>query len=570
MSITGNQRFVIVTRYDTACEVWDIRLKRLVHVYRNNYSQLNAASCLSPDESKLVIASENPDNDVLVFKNVVLAKCSVSVGEHSGIDMKTRIGIFVLDALLDERDKTIRMKIIKEHPGLIIYPFEWNILHVSAIYFGDIQSAKACLDAGIHLRLDNQGLTPIHHQFKKSRPSFEFLCFIFDNFESFLPPDPVDRQKIIESLSSVFLSIVSLGTNSAANVLNYFVSKPLPSRGVEVPEYGLLRHREGEPQAQQKFVVTDTPFLKYSVASRHVKSSSTPITLKMLRLKYNYEFESEDMMNLIYQLKKSHNDAIFNSAPVKILTEYVWTNNVKLHQRMAFIYMIFLILYSVWVGDRANRNDGLSVVAFIFGMVFLPYEIIQFKVLGIREYFSSIYRTLDLGRMLLLIITFIYIWGKDYTFDANDESSLRTKGWLLSITLAMSYAKFFSFFRIREKPRKFIRFLSEAVKEIFTFLVVTLFVLIAAALCFMQFEYTQSFGDRLLQIFDYLFGVYYDQSYNSNEYVLFVISLVILVIILLNMLISVILDTHEKLQNKNNTLESKEKLDLTLEALIFS
>mmetsp|Transcript_21688 Transcript_21688/g.18684 ORF Transcript_21688/g.18684 Transcript_21688/m.18684 type:complete len:250 (-) Transcript_21688:1654-2403(-) len=246
--------------------------------------------------------------------------------------MKTRLGLFVLDALIDKRDKNNRNRIIREHSGLTVYPFEWNILHIAAIYFGDQQSAKICLDAGIKLGLDAQGYTPIHHQLKKASPSFEFLSFIFDNFEKFLPDSPIDQQKVIESLSPLFLAIIGLGSNSAANVLNYFVSKPIPTRAVDVPEYGQLRKTNTTDPT--RFVVTDIPFLKYTVAKRHISSSYKPITLKMLRVKQCYDLESSDMMDVIHLLKESHNEAIFNSSPVKILTEYAWSETQSVHRKM--------------------------------------------------------------------------------------------------------------------------------------------------------------------------------------------------------------------------------------------
>jgi len=75
LCVTGNNRFIIATRYDNSCEVWDIRLKRLVHVYRNSASTLNAASCLSSSQMSFILASENPDNDVLVFRNITMDSC---------------------------------------------------------------------------------------------------------------------------------------------------------------------------------------------------------------------------------------------------------------------------------------------------------------------------------------------------------------------------------------------------------------------------------------------------------------------------------------------------------------
>lgn len=44
----------------------------------------------------------------------------------------------------------------------------------------------------------------------------------------------------------------------------------------------------------------------------------------MLRLKNNYELQSDEMMDLIHLLKETKNDNVLNAAPVKILTEYAW------------------------------------------------------------------------------------------------------------------------------------------------------------------------------------------------------------------------------------------------------
>mmetsp|Transcript_21688 Transcript_21688/g.18683 ORF Transcript_21688/g.18683 Transcript_21688/m.18683 type:complete len:340 (-) Transcript_21688:355-1374(-) len=134
----------------------------------------------------------------------------------------------------------------------------------------------------------------------------------------------------------------------------------------------------------------------------------------------------------------------------------------------------------------------------------------------------------------------------------------------------MAYARGLSYLRIYEQPRKFIRFFIEVTRDITTFIFFTGCVLLGGAICFLQFDYNRTLGDWMLGMYNFLYAQYDISEYSTSMYILFVFSMIVLGLILSNMLISIVLDSHEKLQNKNRTLEFKEKLSLTLEALIFT
>lgn len=111
------------------------------------------------------------------------------------------------------------------------------------------------------------------------------------------------------------------------------------------------------------------------------------------------------------------------------------------------MHLIFLILLSVWAGDRVRESPGLSITSFVFGILPLVYEIVQLSVLGLREYFRSIYRTLDLIRYLLLILTFGYVWAIE---DDPITEKVTGRGWLISLSLLTGYAKGLHHMRIYE------------------------------------------------------------------------------------------------------------------------
>ena len=331
--------------------------------------------------------------------------------------MKSRLGIFVLDGFLDLRGRNHRVELINSFPELFVYPFEWNLLHLSAIYFPDPKTIKACIEKGVPITTDSDGLTPIHHLLKKEKLDFELINTLLNNFEKLAPiHDEFRLHRIMDSFSSIILKLLNLNTPAVANLLKYMVGNPLTVKNNDIPRFGV--HVKGKAQ---HWAVVNSPYFSEDVRESNVAHGPNPITVRMLRLRMDYDHLSEDMLKTAYTLEKVNEEEIFRSPSVSLLVDYLWESNKQTHRVLAIAYSVHMVLLSIWAGNDTSNLPGISVTSFLFGLFFFFYEFIQFALLGILDYCGNLWNIFDLCRNILLIVTYIFCWTNVNNFESAEN-----------------------------------------------------------------------------------------------------------------------------------------------------
>ena len=189
IDLVHDERFAVVGRQNGEIEIYDLILKRLIHTYRENISKHISSTFLSPEGDTIYAVSSGNDKKVFRLTNIIhdLTLPIVSLGHDHEIDMQSRLPIFVLDRFLDTRDNDHRGGIIKNFSDLVVYPFNWNFLHLSAIYFPDIPNIKDCINSNVKMAIDCDNRTILHHFLKKEHLNYDLMNFLFKNFEQLLP-----------------------------------------------------------------------------------------------------------------------------------------------------------------------------------------------------------------------------------------------------------------------------------------------------------------------------------------------------------------------------------------------
>ena len=102
------------------------------------------------------------------------------------------------------------------------------------------------------------------------------------------------------------------------------------------------------------------------------------------------------------------------------------------------------------------------------------------------------------------------------------------------------------------------------------FIVVLIFIFFGFALIFLEFsEGKTAYGDQLYSTFKILFADHDDSDYNVSQKLFTSLILFLLNVVLLNLLISIMGDSYDKVQEKRVLTDSLTRLDMSLEAMVF-
>ena len=102
------------------------------------------------------------------------------------------------------------------------------------------------------------------------------------------------------------------------------------------------------------------------------------------------------------------------------------------------------------------------------------------------------------------------------------------------------------------------------------FTIVLIFIFIGFALISVEFDKTAvPYGDQLYNTFKILFASYDDSQYNSSQKLFTSLIVFLLNVVLLNLLISIMGDSYDKVQEKRISIDSLTRLDMILEAMVY-
>ena len=102
------------------------------------------------------------------------------------------------------------------------------------------------------------------------------------------------------------------------------------------------------------------------------------------------------------------------------------------------------------------------------------------------------------------------------------------------------------------------------------FIIVLIFIFFGFALIFLEFsEGKTAYGDQLYGTFKILFAGYDDTDYSVSQKLFTSLILFLLNVVLLNLLISIMGDSYDKVQEKRVLTDSLTRLDMSLEAMVF-
>ena len=378
-------------------------------------------------------------------------------------------------------------------------------------------------------------------------------------------------QKILRSLTPLFCFILlKTEVRLKERFLNLcFSVSPAPFR-MEIPDYG-------KPK-KQDLILNQSAVLSDQVISEIWEDGEEQIHFRTNFLDLDYDVVSPDMEKLIVCLLKQNNEEVFKTPLIRKIIQQLWNQSRVLLRISFFVFSIYMAAFSIYLTfDEHSLPYSLALLLFSIFLCFIE----ALQIYHLREnYFKDAWNVLDVTHPVL---TIIYIIMRLAEYD----NSLAL-AWISTIIVVMGYLRWVSHLRLFKETSKknfnfiFLTFFKGSLIQVIitiandmrSFMLIIFLLIIGFSLVFLIFEHSRgenhSYGLYLYNAYNFLYGPVGDDSMtNFSQRVFMCLMAFLLNVLLLNLLISIMDDSYDRMLEKKDKTNSITKLHLISESITF-
>lgn len=278
---------------------------------------------------------------------------------------------------------------------------------------------------------------------------------------------------------------------------------------------------------------------------------------------------SKDSLDLVKSLRDCPNQEIFNTKYVSMLLFDKWKAVKWFMLFQALVYVSFLLCYSLFI---TLNLEIFMIIAFALNCILVIYEVVQMSFTGI-SYWEDIWNIIDITRFVLFtLLFFLTFWYKIISLP-----------YLEVLVILIAWVKGLTYFRIFNSTRYLVYLIFEVVKDMISFITMTFYAIIGLSLML----YTmRNFEDKDIKNNDYRYflgyvymngiGDYGTFDFNVGDFeltsfMIFSLTSIVNTIIMMNLLISIIGDTYDRVQQGIMVADLKQlaEMIIEIESLIF-
>jgi hypothetical protein len=293
------------------------------------------------------------------------------------------------------------------------------------------------------------------------------------------------------------------------------------------------------------------------------------VVFKQSLIRINGISGSSRSLEFLESLLECPNSDIFRSEYIITLLKLKW-NSCRFYMYIqALIFLAYIILLCYYTITQSN-NAILMIALLTINFTLLAFEFVKMHINGV-SYWSHALNWLDLVRSascIAYLLFFLLELQSDWTHE------------MFTLITLTTWARGVVYFRIFESTRYLSRLLYEVVVDFKAFLFVLAYSTLS--LCFItnvmdqeSSESSESSESIELKFPDYIFIAYKlnlgdvnDVYTNKFSYVMFAVVTTMIIInpiIMLNLLISIIGDTFERVQSTRVVADMKELCEMVIE-----
>ncbi|CAG9323396.1 unnamed protein product [Blepharisma stoltei] len=272
---------------------------------------------------------------------------------------------------------------------------------------------------------------------------------------------------------------------------------------------------------------------------------------------FNISAGSIESIEFLKSTLDSPNQDIFRTKFIQSILQGKWKQVRWLMYTQGLLYVLYLVTLSLFVLYWQD-NQIMLVIPFVLSIILTSYEVYQ-AVLSPIDYLEDIWNYIDISRAVLFIVYTIMNWTD------GDESVVYT---FLMVTSFISWVRGISYFRLYPPTRYMVNLLSEVFKDMMSFLILLFYSTLAFSFIFLVLDVPTE-RDSLMSYVSYSYlinlGTYSLDGMTYMQSLMFFIVTMINQVVMMNLLISIVGDTHDRVQESLEIADNMELAEMILE-----
>lgn len=430
-----------------------------------------------------------------------------------------------------------------QYNNCVLEPFHINMMHLYA-YFNKTSSLSQCIQDNCPFLASKSGYTPLDICLQSNNDLG--ITLLYSKVKQETLKNPMFLSVLENSITRICTSL----SEKAYKFLDLSLSSTIDST--------LTRYRHSNVHLPL-FLYSPTLFCDKSLFSDLSTISTEGETIQFFQtyFKLNMNPGSNESINFVKALISTENETVFMSDFIKIILEEKWKKIRSVLYIQSLLYLIYLIAISCY---STFEGMFLLILSFVLNVFLILYELKQAISSG-SDYFSDIWNYFDLLRLILATLMFItdIIAGAVYSEV------------IIALVLLISWMRGIAYFRVFKATRYYINLIYEVILDILPFLMIVFYSTLA-----FSFIFERVFRDTSNQVPGYFYylsvswelnlGAFSSSDYTTLMYLAFILHAVLNPIIMLNLLISVMSNTFERVNSQVEVADNKELAKMILEA----
>ncbi|OMJ77979.1 hypothetical protein SteCoe_22300 [Stentor coeruleus] len=336
--------------------------------------------------------------------------------------------------------------------------------------------------------------------------------------------------------------------------------------GIEYPDiskiYDLIFKKvEGNQLPEFCLHETELPILHTSenlvviaediISKEYFSSTGRPVVFQHSLCLLDIELGTQGSLEFLESLLNG-DEAVYNSRIVKEFLTCKWEKIQTLVNTQGFIYIVYMILLSVYTVSFMQNNDFLGFVLAAH-LILFSLEILQF-VTDYKNYFFDVWNIFDQLRTWSFFVYIISVyWYDEYSYNK-----------LLAVII-FSWLRGISYFRMFEGTRYMVRLLGRVILDMRVFFTILAYSTIGFAFIFYLRNPSTSFLLYLTTSYRLDLGDFSTDYTAVFDWVVFFLATMMNPMIMLNLLISILSDTAARVSQDSYVANLQELTRMIIE-----
>ena len=508
------ENYIISGGWDNAINIWNIETKEKESFLECHTNWVNS---LVPVGNYL--ASCCDDGKIKLTKLVYDYRSSP--GPIHGIHLFKKL----TESNACQYDKSIN--------SLAIMPQKINLLHILA-YQGRDKLLEEALEQGCCFLESSSGKTPLTFALENNnkRCTEVILKYVRDL-------EDTHRQRVIVSrISKDLESIIETDSSHLS-----FICEALTCSSIKSMEINKL----------PAYINNENDIVNYPKTSQEIKETK----INRTNFRFNFMGGSNDSLGLLKALQETGRSECLRSDFVQALTGYKWNKFMWAFWTLSLLNLLSIVFISgITFSSNTVTRQTLAGLFLSVNSILAVFELFQVVALR-KQYFKLSRNYIDILRL-----TLGYVWG--VVALSSDFENLNSTNILTIIVSILFWLEGIDAFKVFDSTRYYIWLIQEVIKDTFAFFLVLIYFVVAYC-GVIGTTVNSDIWETFKVSYRLLLGDFDVGDFNEVQWVVFVLGSLLNLIVMLNLLISIISESFDKITFEAKESDTRIRLELILE-----